>query len=122
MKAVSSLAIAFLVGITTLAGVPDSLVNPQFGTAHAQDVTGLSFDQKIALITQEKGKFGGGDALRRFFFGELEPIGIQVGGGGHVVNLYNKTNDYTFSYCAHYDVVVALRKGKVEMFAPAEVK
>ena len=122
MKAASSLAIALLVGMTTLAGVPDRLVNPQFGIAHAQDVTGLSFDQKIDLITKEKGKFGGGDALRRFFFGDLEPIGVQVGGAGHVVNLYNKANDYTFSYCATYDVVVALKKGKVVQFEAAEVK
>ena len=39
-----------------------------------------------------------------------------------VVNLYNKANNYTFSYCATYDVVVALKKGKIVKFAPAEVK
>ena len=100
MKVASSIAIALLVGMTTIAGVPDRIINPQFGIAHAQDVTGLNFDQKIDLITKEKGKFGGGDALRRFFFGDLEPIGIQPGGAGMVVNLYNKANNYTFSYCA----------------------
>ena len=39
-----------------------------------------------------------------------------------VVNLYNKANDVTFSYCATYDVVVAVKKGKVPTFTAAEVK
>ena len=122
MKAATSLAIAVLVGMTTISGVPDRFVNPQFGIAHAQDATGLNLDQKIDLITKGKGKFGGGDALRRFFFGDLEPVGIQPGGAGMVVNLYNKANNYTFSYCSTFDVVVALKKGKVAKFAAAEVK
>jgi hypothetical protein len=60
--------------------------------------------------------------MRRFFFGDLEPIGIQPGGAGMVVNLYNKKNDVTFSYCSTYDVVVAVKKGKVDKFSPEEVK
>jgi hypothetical protein len=122
MKLANSIAIACLIGMTSLTGIPERLVNPQFGLVQAADVTGLNFDQKIDLITKGKGKFGGGDALRRFFFGDLEPVGIQPGGAGMVVNLYNKANNYTFSYCATYDVVVALRKGKVKAFAAAEVK
>jgi len=39
-----------------------------------------------------------------------------------VVNLYNKANNVTFSYCATYDVVVAVKQGKVAMFTPNEVK
>jgi hypothetical protein len=39
-----------------------------------------------------------------------------------VVNLYNKANDYTFSYCATYDVVVAIKKGRVALFPSDEVK
>ena len=124
MKLANSLAIALLIGTTTLSGLPERIVGSQLGIAHAQaaDVTGLDFNQKIDLITKGKGKFGGGDALRRFFFGDLEPVGIQPGGAGMVVNLYNKANNYTFSYCATYDVVVALKKGKVAKFAAAEVK
>jgi hypothetical protein len=81
-----------------------------------------SVSEKIGMITKNKGQIGSGDQLRRFFFGELDPIGIQVGGGGHVVNLYNKTNNVTFSYCSHYDVVVAVKQGKVPMFPANEVK
>jgi hypothetical protein len=84
--------------------------------------SGPSTQEKIDMITKNKGQIGSGDQLRRFFFGDLEPIGIQVGGAGHVVNLYNKANDITFSYCSTYDVVVAVKKGKVQTFAANEVK
>jgi hypothetical protein len=87
-----------------------------------KDVTGLTVQQKIELITKNKGQFGGGDQLRRFFFGDLEPIAVQPGGAGMVVNLYNKANDVTFSYCVTYDVVVAVKKGKVTQFPASEVK
>jgi hypothetical protein len=87
-----------------------------------KDATGLTIQQKIARITQHKGQFGGGDELRRYFFGDLEPIGIQPGGAGMVVNLYNKANNMTFSYCATYDVVVALKSGRVAKFPANEVK
>jgi len=39
-----------------------------------------------------------------------------------VVNLYNKANDVTFAYCATYDVVVAVKKGRVTTFLASEVK
>jgi hypothetical protein len=90
--------------------------------AQSTDATGLSFEQKINLLTQNKGKFGSGDALRRFFFGDLEPIAVQPGGAGMVVNLYNKANNTTFAYCATYDVVVAIRTGRVTAFPTNEVK
>jgi hypothetical protein len=47
---------------------------------------------------------------------------VQPGGAGMVVSLYNKANDVTFSYCATYDVVVAVRKGRVVKFPSNEVK
>lgn len=87
-----------------------------------KDATGLTIQQKIDKVTQTKGQFGGGDQLRRFFFGDLEPLGVQPGGAGMVVNLYNKANNVTFSYCATFDVVVAVKMGKVTRFAPEEVK
>jgi hypothetical protein len=90
--------------------------------AEMKDATGLTATQKIEKVTQNKGQFGGGDQLRRFFFGDLEPISVQPGGAGMVVNLYNKANDVTFAYCATYDVVVAVKSGKVTQFAPGEVK
>lgn len=90
--------------------------------AESADATGLTIQQKVDLLTQNKGKFGSGDALRRFFFGDLEPLAVQPGGAGMVVNLYNKANDMTFSYCATYDVVVAQKAGRVTEFEPDEVK
>ncbi|RUT06546.1 hypothetical protein DSM106972_028030 [Dulcicalothrix desertica PCC 7102] len=87
-----------------------------------KDVTGLTPGQKIAMLTKHKGMFGSGDELRRYFFGDLEPIAVQPGGAGMVVNLYNKANNTTFAYCATYDVVVAVKQGKITAFAPSEVK
>jgi hypothetical protein len=73
--------------------------------------SGPSVQEKIDMIAKNKGQIGSGDQLRRFFYGDLEPVGIQPGGAGMVVNLYNKANDVTFSYCSTYDVVVAVKKG-----------
>ncbi len=116
---------AALVGMVTVWDAPLKAINPQLVQASAQtmkDSTGLTVQQKIAKITQHKGQFGGGDELRRYFFGDLEPIGVQPGGAGMVVNLYNKANNVTFAYCATYDVVVALKQGKVAQFLASEVK
>ncbi|NJM63018.1 MAG: hypothetical protein HC849_27100 [Oscillatoriales cyanobacterium RU_3_3] len=82
----------------------------------------MTAQQKIESISKNKGQIGSGDQLRRFFFGDLLPLGVQPGGAGMVVNLYNKANDVTFSYCATFDVVVAVKKGKVPMFSANEVK
>jgi hypothetical protein len=82
----------------------------------------MTAQEKIEIVTKNKGQIGNGDQLRRFFFGDLEPLGVQPGGAGMVVNLYNKANDVTFSYCATYDVVVAVKKGKVVKFPADEVK
>ncbi len=82
----------------------------------------MTVQDKIDLITKSKGQIGSGDQLRRFFFADLMPLGVQPGGAGMVVNLYNKANDVTFSYCSSYDVVVAVKKGKVKLFPANEVK
>lgn len=87
-----------------------------------KDITGLTIPQKIDLLIKNKGKFGSGNALRRFFFGDLEPLSVQPGGAGMVVNLYNKANNTTFAYCATYDVVVAVKEGKINSFPSDEVK
>jgi hypothetical protein len=125
MKFPALFATAVLVGTTTLWDAPLRAVNPQLVQASAQgmkDSTGLTIQQKIARVTQHKGMFGGGDELRRYFFGDLEPISVQPGGAGMVVNLYNKANNITFAYCATYDVVVAVKTGRVMQFASSEVK
>ncbi len=87
-----------------------------------KDITNMTAEQHIEMIIKNKGQFGSADVMRRFLFGDLEPIGIQPGGAGMVVNLYNKKNNVTFSYCSTFDVVVAVKKDKVDKFAPEEVK
>lgn len=127
MKLTSVLAGFALVGLVTVADAPLRVINPQLGQASAQEMqmkgpTDLPIQKKIELITAHKGQLGGGDELRRYFFGDLLPVAVQPGGAGMVVLLYNKANNYTFAYCATYDVVVALRKGKVMKFEASEVK
>lgn len=129
MKLTSLLTSFALLGLFTTWDAPLKAINPTLVQASAQEVkqemkdaTGLTTQKKIDMVIKTKGQFGGGDQLRRFFFGDLEPIAVQPGGAGMVVNLYNKANDITFAYCATYDVVVAIKKGKVTAFAPSEVK
>jgi hypothetical protein len=127
VKLTSVLASFALVGLVTVADAPLRVINPQLGQASAQEMqmkgpTDTPIQKKIELITAHKGQLGGGDELRRYFFGDLLPVSVQPGGAGMVVLLYNKANDYTFAYCATYDVVVALKKGKVMKFEPSEVK
>jgi hypothetical protein len=116
---------AALIGMISVWDIPVKAIDPvlaQAATPAMTDSTGLTLEQKIARLTEHKGQFGSGDELRRYFFGDLEPLGVQPGGAGMVVNLYNKANDMTFSYCATYDVVVALRPGRITQFEPGEVK
>jgi hypothetical protein len=133
MKVNSLLATAALIGTITVGNIAYQVTNPSLQASAAQqvkqqvkqekkDATGLTVQQKIDMLTKNKGQFGSGDQLRRYFFGDLEPIGIQPGGAGMVVNLYNKANNYTFSYCSTFDVIVAVKQGKVKAFAPAQVK
>lgn len=125
MKLSPILTTVALVGCLTIWDAPIKAINPllaQASAAEAKDATGLTPQQKIEFLAKHKGEFGSGDALRRYFFGDLEPIAVQPGGAGMVVNLYNKANDVTIAYCATYDVVVAIKKGKVTKFEPSEVK
>lgn len=126
MKFASSLLTSIaLAGMLAVWDVPLKAVNPslvQASAAETKDATGLTVQQKIDLIIKHKGQFGSGDELRRFFFGDLEPIAVQPGGAGMVVNLYNKANNVTIAYCSTYDVVIAVKKGKVAKFEASEVK
>ncbi|MBD1873434.1 hypothetical protein H6F75_08075 [Nodosilinea sp. FACHB-131] len=90
--------------------------------AQETNATGLSGAQQVAFVQEHRGQFGGGDQLRRFFFGDLEPISVQPGGAGMVVNLYNKATDTTFAYCATFDVVVAVGTGRVTAFPDGDVR
>jgi hypothetical protein len=118
MKFRSVILVAAMVTFGALNTVAPQSIMP----AHAKDATGLTFQQKIDLLTKNKGVFGNGDQLRRFFFGDLAPLGVQPGGAGMIVTLYNKANNVTFAYCADFDVVVAVKKGKITTFPAAEVK
>jgi hypothetical protein len=121
MKSASLLTSFALVGLMTVGFTPLKVNHPlSIQAASAQDT--LTVQQKIAMLTKNKGQIGSGDELRRFFYGDLEPIAVQPGGAGMVVNLYNKANDVTFAYCATYDVIVAIKKGKVTTFLASEVK
>jgi hypothetical protein len=129
MKLTSLLAtastVALLVGAVPVLENTLSVVHAQSAyaaTPKMADATGLTIQQKIAKLTEHKGQFGSGDELRRYFFGDLEPIGIQPGGAGMVVNLYNKANNLTVSYCSTYDVVVAIKSGRIAQFPASEVK
>lgn len=125
MKVASLLTGLAMVGLITVGDVALNRMHPlsvNSATAAEAKQAGPSVQEKITLITKNKGQIGGGDQLRRFFYGDLEPIAVQPGGAGMVVNLYNKANDITFSYCATYDVVVAVKKGRVATFLASEVK
>ena len=121
MKLASLLTGIAMVGLVTTGNVSLGNLSPSIGIiAIAADLP--SAPERIDLVTKNKGQIGGGDQLRRFFYGDLQPLGVQPGGAGMVVSLYNKANNVTFSYCATYDVVVAVRKGKVTTFPANEVK
>ncbi len=125
MKLASLLTGIAMVGLVTVGDVSLKVISPALvGVATAAEAkqSGPTVQEKIALITKSKGQIGSGDQLRRFFYGDLEPLSVQPGGAGMVVNLYNKANDVTFSYCATYDVVVAVKKGRVTTFPASEVK
>ncbi len=123
MKLASLLTSIAMTGLITVGSASLQILNPAFnGVAIAAEQSGPTAQMKIFMITKNKGQIGSGDQLRRFFYGDLEPLAVQTGGAGMVVSLYNKANDVTFSYCATYDVVVAVKKGKIATFPSAEVK
>ncbi|BAZ10454.1 hypothetical protein NIES4071_22700 [Calothrix sp. NIES-4071] len=132
MKLKNIVATAALTSLITVSGASVNTFTQSHGTQavamqvmskqNNKDATGLTTSQKIDTLTKHKGQFGSGDELRRYFFGDLEPISVQPGGAGMVVNLYNKANNTTFAYCATYDVVVAIKQGRITAFNPSEVK
>jgi hypothetical protein len=125
MKLASLLTSIAMVGLVTVGSTSFQVLNPTFsGVAIAAEAkqSEPSAQEKIDMINKNKGQIGSGDQLRRFFFGDLEPLAVQPGGAGMVVNLYNKANNVTFSYCATYDVVVAVKRGRITKFAASEVK
>jgi hypothetical protein len=122
------LATTALAGMFSLHPVSQGL-QIQLSQASAEEMIaqaglppGLTAQQMIENLTAHKGQFGSGDELRRYFFGDLEPIGIQPGGAGMVVNLYNETNNITVSYCSTYDVVVAVSAGRITEFPADQVR
>jgi hypothetical protein len=106
----------------SLSSLP--VFNPNSFQASAQSMsTNQSESQgKIDQILAIKGKPGSGDLLRKLYPKDLNPIGIQAGGAGTVVNLYSKNDNTTLSLCTTYDVVVAAKKGRIAKFNPSEVK
>ncbi|CAN1212988.1 DUF3887 domain-containing protein [Tumidithrix helvetica PCC 7403] len=128
MKLTSILASAILAGsVMTAVQVPFSLSNSLSQAvaetiAVSDDIANLTPQRKIDNLSEVKGKKASGYLMRSYFAGDLEPIGIQPGGAGMVVNFYNKAGNITVSYCSTYDVVVAVKSGKIAKFAAAEVK
>lgn len=125
MKLSSLLASTAIASIVTISAIPLQAVNSQSFSASAQNVkvaAGETAQQKIDQLLAIKGKPGSAELMRKLYAKDLTPIGIQPGGAGMVVNLYSKASDTTISLCTTFDVVVAVKKGKVAKFAPAEVK
>jgi hypothetical protein len=125
MKATSFLLTTIALGTIVIATVPFQSFAPNYLQASAQEVKIAQTEttqEKIDQITAIKGKPGSGDLLRKLYPKDLNPIGVQPGGAGMVVNLYSKKNDTTLSLCTVYDVVVAVKKGKIARFNPSEVK
>jgi hypothetical protein len=125
MKFNSVLASVALLGLVTVWDAPLKAVTPQLVQASAQQIKiaeGETAQQKIDRLTAIKGKPGSGDLMRKLYEKALSPIGIQPGGAGMVVNFYSKNDNTTISYCANFDVIVAIKQGKIAKFPAAEVK
>lgn len=117
--------LAAIASIMMISPVSLQAFNPNSFQATAQEIKiaqSQTSQQKIDQITAVKGKPGSGDLLRKLYVKDLSPIGIQAGGAGMVVNLYSKKDNTTLSLCTTFDVVVAVKKGKVAQFDPKEVK
>ncbi len=112
----TTIAIAGFLAVSAPIILPS--INHTSLQASAQDAMGQSEITKILAV---KGK-PESTKLMRQFYKDLSPIGIQPGGAGMVVNLYSKKENTTLSLCTTFDVVVAVKKGKIAKFPPAEVK
>jgi hypothetical protein len=125
MKLATVLTGVILLGFVAVSGVTVTAINPSSERAFAQEIkfaASPTSQQKIDQLTAIKGKPGSGDLMRKLYTKDLTPIGIQPGGAGMVVNLYSKGDDTTISLCTVYDVIVAVKKGKIAKFPAAEVK
>jgi hypothetical protein len=74
MKLASLLTGIAMVGLVTVGDASLKAINPALvGVAHAAEAkqSGPTVQEKIALVTKNKGQIGGGDQLRRFFYGDL---------------------------------------------------
>jgi hypothetical protein len=121
----ASLLFTTAIASTLISTVPLQSFQPNSIQAAAQEIKiaqAETSQQKITEITAVKGKPESAVLLRKLYAKDLTPIGIQPGGAGMVVNLYSKKDDTTLSLCTTFDVVVAVKKGKIAKFAPAEVK
>lgn len=119
----TAIATTALTGMVTVWDAPLKAINPQFVQASAQGMMSQepTNQEKISQIAAIKGKPGSADLMRKFYK-DLTPIGIQPGGAGMVVNLYSKKANTTLSLCTTFDVVVAVKTGRIAKFQPAEVK
>jgi len=66
MKRSSLFATIALVGFATTLNLPAQIINPASLSVSAmemKDATGLTAQQKVDKVTQNKGQFGGGDQL-----------------------------------------------------------
>jgi hypothetical protein len=125
MKITSILTTVALLGLITVWDAPLKAVNPSLVQASAQQIktaAGETSQQKIDQLTAIKGKPGSADLARKLYVKDLSPIGIQPGGAGMVVNLYSKKDNTTVSLCTTFDVIVAVKQGKITKFAADEVK
>jgi hypothetical protein len=125
MKLTSFLATTILLGtvVTSTVSLPAFTSNrSQVSAQEIKIAQTETTEEKIAQIAAIKGKPGSGDLLRKLYEKDLNPIGVQPGGAGMVVNLYSKKHNTTLSLCTVYDVVVAVKKGKIAKFKPSEVK
>jgi hypothetical protein len=121
----TSLLFTTAIASTLLSTVPLNSFQANSFQAAAQGIQiaqAKTSQQKITQITAVKGKPESAVLLRKLYAKDLTPIGIQAGGAGMVVNLYSKQDDTTLSLCTTFDVVVAVKKGKIAKFNPAEVK
>jgi hypothetical protein len=125
MKFTSLFMTTAISGIVAISAVPFQAFNSpsaQASTPAIKIAQGATSQDKIDQITAVKGKPESAVLLRKLYAKDLSPIGIQAGGAGMVVNLYSKKDDTTLSLCTTFDVVVAVKKGKVAKFDPKEVK
>ncbi len=121
----TSLLFTTAIASTLLSTVPLNSFQANSFQAAAQGIQiaqAKTSQQKITQITAVKGKPESAVLLRKLYAKDLTPIGIQAGVASMVVNLYSKQDDTTLSLCTTFDVVVAVKKGKIAKFNPAEVK